>query len=281
MAELSSTQAPKRRWYPDFGSSVSLTAQIFNERRRRNMDTVVIVIGPKRSGKSWNCLSLAEKFSDTFTVDNNVFFDLKPYVMWLQQSFASAGIIEEASIMASNRSWYEKQNIIFSELLTTQGFRKNFTFMNLPSLKHLDARNLPLCHYIFKTLGHGRVRCYSINTSDFTGKIFPFLYEILTIPAPTQPTIIRYEELSKAWKDEHAKKNLDILDQLDAPYVKYFSTADYLRLYKAGLMEPAEVQETLHQMGYGERQVDLMLRLQTIKKQPENEDKVWVPVKYG
>ena len=89
-------------------SRVPLTFQALDIRRKLNKDTIIIIVGEKRSGKSYGAIKIAEKIkgSENWDVRQNLFFDLKPFLSWMRDTTDGICVVDEASVNYNARTTY-------------------------------------------------------------------------------------------------------------------------------------------------------------------------------
>lgn len=256
-------------------SNIPLTFQALEGRKQQNKDTIIVIVGEKRSGKSYGAIKIAEKLDPNFDVDKQVFFEPRPFVEFMQTKTDSVCILDEISVNYNTRVWFDVQVKIFNQILTTQGFRKNIILMTLPTLHHLDKQALDLCHFLFTTLRVPYMRCYRLKNSQLKRKTFPIVYEMLALDLASKINLDKYEVMKKDWNDKKLKEDINYFDMLENPetYEKQLNYKDYLRGYKLGLLPKEDIVGKLRKQQYSLKDIEMMLQIVDLENQ-EKVDKV-------
>lgn len=245
----------------DMNSSRPLLYQAIDIRRAENKDTVIIIVGEKRTGKSYSAMKIAEGINPRFDADKDVFYDTKPFLMWLREAKDSVCVLDEVSVSYSNRDWWDVQNKIFNQILTTQGFRRNVFIMTLPALSHLDKQAIDLSHYLLVMLRIGFLKCYRIMPRNLKAGYYPIGFEFLRMGLPTKNNIEKYETMKVAWNDKKLQDNIDYIAALEDKenYIKQFNYREYIKAFGLGLMAREEAKKKMIRMGYNEKDIAVML----------------------
>jgi hypothetical protein len=123
-------------------------------------DFVLIIVGKRRSGKSWLSIKIAEVVHEVmeyepFTLKNN-YFELEPFLKDVEERSDLEGrcvTIQELGVAASRRNYYKETNKAFNAILQTMGFRRMCVIVTVPSLKLIEDTPLLLSHAILETKG--------------------------------------------------------------------------------------------------------------------------------
>ncbi|MBU1613661.1 hypothetical protein KKC87_04540 [Patescibacteria group bacterium] len=254
-------------------SKMPLIQQAIIMRQQRQQDTIIIIVGEKRSGKSYGAIKMAELINPNFDAEKQVFFHPKDFVRFMQTAQDDVCILDEASVYMSNRDWYDVQNKIMNQILMTQGFRRNVIIMTFPTLSHLDKQALDFCHYIITTLRLGLVKCFRVKVSQFSKKMFPLGFELLNLSLPTEANINKYELLKQMWNDMKLQEDMDYFEALEnrENFTKKFNFSDYTRAFKNGFMSQEAFRERLSQMGYSPKDINMMINMETTLKEQKGQ----------
>ena len=268
----------KRKPYLNFHSRKPLLFQLLEIRKRMNRDTIIIVVGEKRIGKSYAAIKIGEKLNRDFDVDKQVFFDVRPFLQWFNSAKDSVCVLDEVSVSYSNREWYSIQNKIFRNLLTVQGYKRNTLIMTLPSLSHLDKTAFDLCHLLLVGTDQGVFRCYRIKSNQLSRKTFPIGFEILNFDKPSEKSLKKYEAMKDKWNKNKLSDDIVFMEALEDQenYNKQLSVSDYLKGFQLGLMDRETVTKKIKRLGYGLKDIEMVLAMEEEKKK-KLEDKA-IPI---
>ncbi|KKN60132.1 hypothetical protein LCGC14_0535100 [marine sediment metagenome] len=240
-----------------------------------NRDTIIIMVGEKRTGKSWAAMKIAEKLDKNFDPAKQVFFDVGPFLQWFNDTKDSVAVIDEVSVNFANaQTWYAVENRIMRTLLTTQGYKRNTLIMTLPSITHLSKSSFELAHILMASVNTGIFRCYRIKTNQLSRKTYPIGFEMLRFDKPRDDTIAAYEKKKDEWNKSRLAGDLDYIRQLSdvSNFQKQLSMSEYLKGFKLGLMDEDVVKAKIVKMGYSEKDVEMVLKMESMKtedKSPE------------
>jgi hypothetical protein len=168
-------------------------------------------------------------------------------------------ILEETSVQISNREWFSDSNRVISNFLTTQGYRGNILFMNLPVITHIDKRSLALCHYVIKSLSPGVVRIGRIKNMDNinTTKLIPRWFSWIDhLPKPTEKTIRDYSEMKESWNEKNLIQDLNDLEGFKP---RNLNDQKVLDLFKKGIISEEKAKEKLRKIRYSDEDIGLLL----------------------
>lgn len=263
--------------YPflDLYSKIPLLIQAIEIRRQRNKDTIIIIIGEKRSSKSYTAIKLAEwikrRRGQSFDVNKACFFDPKPFLYWQKDAMDDICILDEFSESCDARSWWDIQNRIYNSIFTTQGYKKCIYLTTFPHLKSLDSRAIRLSHYIIKTMDIGLVKCSRIYPADFTEKIYTNTFEIIKLGLPSKSNIDKYEKMKKEWNEKRHQQHIDYVERLDSMNKKAFNERQYLKAFSMGILNEDSLKERLIKLNYSDN--DISMVIETAKAKLTDEKK--------
>jgi len=257
-------------------SKTPLLFQALKFRKKLNRDSIIIVLGEKRTGKSYGAIKIAESIQSGFDAGKQVFFAPKDFVKFMRNNRDSVAVLDEASMYMSNRDWYDVSNKIMNGIFTTQGYRRNTVILTLPHLNHLDKRQIQLAHYLLVTYGYdaGRMKCYRIKNSQFgKGDFYPVAFEFLKFGLPNKKNLEVYEKMKDVYNKKLLEKNDEFFKALEEqkPQVKSFPAKFYINAYKKGKLDRNNAMESLKNIGYHETDINIMLETAKTEQKPQNQ----------
>lgn len=113
------------------------------------------IVGREGSGKSWTALSIAEKIDPSFHAER-VMFDPESFLRRLKEWKAAgetqgkAIVVDEAGVGVGVRSWYEKDQIKFNQVLQVIRDENMATIFTLPALGELDSMSRTRLHALLE-----------------------------------------------------------------------------------------------------------------------------------
>lgn len=202
----------------NFNSSEPLLYQMLDIRRRHNKDSIIVVVGEKRTGKSWFCGSsceyLSKKWGVPFTVDD-VFFELKGLFKFMYASTDSLAVMEEAGLLLNAQEWANIESRLTRNMTQTQGFRRNVIFLNLPHFGFLNKSMRLMTTFVIKTVDIGKVEVYRVNVNQAMGSGFMTKVEYIDVKPPSEEWQKAYEAKKKEYNDHWLESDIEIFDLMD------------------------------------------------------------------
>ena len=141
------------------------------KRNRKNKNTLIVVIGPTGSGKTWTTMSVCEMIAaennTSFKVINIVFTlrELMELINSKELKKGSCIIFDEPQVSISSREFMSEANKVFNYLLTTFRHRNLNLFFCTPYEDLLDKSS--------RKLFHGKFEITSINYKNKTTRVKP------------------------------------------------------------------------------------------------------------
>lgn len=170
-------------------------------------------------------MKFAEKYSEIknldFNVDEQVSFDIKPFLLWSKQATKGVFILDEVGVNLNPQEWYTIQAKVMRNFVMAQGFRNNILILVLPNIAFLLKAIRFMCNYIVQTRNQGYVSVSKIVMDNALGKAFHEYLGNIFFPLPSEKTIKDYENMKKRWNDEHLSKDLAYIELLDKPDYNY------------------------------------------------------------
>lgn len=208
---------------------------------RRNQNLLILVVGSTGSGKSYSCLSQAEKYYNEvgkgkFPLKNVCFTPLE-FMERINSGELKRGdvlILEEIGISQSSRNWYSNTNKLINYLL--QSFRNLnlIVFMNTPDTSFLDSQTRKLVHFVWECLNIDpnkktcSIKPLKIQVNKRSGKIYMKYLRVimngealplirLNMGLPSQELRAKYEKRKKDYTNKLNKKILEDLKEQEKP----------------------------------------------------------------
>jgi hypothetical protein len=116
-------------------------------RHLRDMDTVILICGKERKGKSTLSFKLARMIDPSFDHTRMVFAATDLIKLATELPKGSAIVLDEAIIGGFSRDAMAKQNKDFVKFLVICGERNLVLFINFPKLKNVDSYIRGRMHY--------------------------------------------------------------------------------------------------------------------------------------
>lgn len=196
-------------------------------RLKMKMNTIILIVGAVRTGKSYLGLKMAEgyikrmnKRDETgkrikFDVKEQCSFDVLPFLKWSQTATESAYVLDECGITLSAQEWWTIQNRVFASFTQSQGFRRNLMILVLPNISFLNKRVRFLCNYIVETKSQGFGYLRKLVMNHTFGKGYPTMMGGIKWGLPTKRTIEYYENMKKVWNDKILAESVAMLGTVE------------------------------------------------------------------
>lgn len=151
---MSTTEPPAILSKPKVEARV-LRQKVWDRCNRDNLHFMGVLVGREGSGKSYTALSIAQMVDPTFHA-GRVMFDPGAFLERLKEWKADgetkgkAIVIDEAGVGVGVRSWYEKDQIKFNQVLQVIRDENMAVFFTLPRLKELDSMSRGRLHALLE-----------------------------------------------------------------------------------------------------------------------------------
>lgn len=203
----------------------------------RNMNYILVIIGPTGIGKSWAALRIAEYLDPNFkdNIGERVCFDILKMIKLINQKRVGKGdvlILDEAGIAFGTRASMTIVNKQISYLLQAWRYLNCGLIMTLPDLTFLDVHGRKLCHAVFHVMalhekkGYCRMKVYDNVNSPWKGltmREFPctkdggqiIRHKWMTIGKPSNKVREEYENMKKGFNDELNRRIEETIHSLE------------------------------------------------------------------
>ncbi len=204
---------------PNFHKDAPFFIRHLLYRRHRRMNSIILVCGQVRTGKSWLSLKLAEQYSKyvdkKFVVDEQCSFGLIKFLKWSAENSDSVHVLEEVGQSLPSTDWHSLQSKIFRNFTQTQGYRGNVLIMTLPDPSSLVKTVKNQINYLIVTTNQGSAIIYRMRMDYFREKLKPTRMGRIRSRKPRKTTTDAYEEMKRKWNENQLKKDIDHLLRVD------------------------------------------------------------------
>lgn len=184
-------------------------------RRHLNMNSIILIVGAVRTGKSYMALKIAENYTHyikkEFSVNDQVSFEIIPFLKWSQTETDNIFVLDEVGISLNPHEWYSIQSRVFRNFTQAQGFRRNVMILVLPNISFLLKSIRFMCNYVIETRGQGKGLIYKLMMNHIKGKGYPVGLGFIKFSLPSKKIIEPYEALKKKWNDEKLEEDINEL----------------------------------------------------------------------
>ena len=184
-------------------------------RRSLNMNSIILIVGGVRTGKSYMGLKIAECYCDIlakpFDVNKQCSFEIIPFLKWSQEATDSIFVLDEVGISLSPNEWFTVQSKIFRNFAQAQGFRRNVMILVLPNTAFLLKSIRFMCNYILETKSQGKGFVKKLIMDHTKGKGYIQNLGMIIFSLPRKSTIGPYEIMKKDWNDRMLKEDIEEL----------------------------------------------------------------------
>lgn len=251
-----------------------LFVDVLNIRRMKNQDSIIIIVGQKRTGKSWSAIKLAEILDKDFDVKTGLYFKPAEFLKYFNSVEKKVIIFDEGSESYDRRKWWEIQNAVFNSLLTREGFRQNILIITLPVLSDLDQRAVRLSTFLVTMKGYNIDKGYAFGNiyrlflMDLLGKTRPTGIQNMLFFKASEKNLKKYEAMKMEWNMEKSAENINLLEQLENPetWQKGLKFDNYISMFRKGIIDNNQLKERLIKLNYNETDIDYMINMVEIEK---------------
>lgn len=231
---------------PDEPRKNSILRYVGNRILNSNKNFLCAVVGGTGTGKSYQCLAIAEEYSKMYNIpfdpSIHVISSLKELLMLIVDKeveknirFGSVIVFDEPQVEGNARNWQSDMNQALSQLISTFRNQRLFVLFATPFLEMIDKQSRNLFHGEFKMIGYDkntgiaklkpRFLEYNRNLGDFYRKRLIIQYatkdkKALTISKlnfwhinkASEDTIRIYEDKKKKFTDDLNRKLLNQIE---------------------------------------------------------------------
>lgn len=215
---------------PAEGAGPFLAAVAKKLSAERKTDCFILMVGQRRSGKSWASVKLAEAIGKLtglpYIVGQHNFFTLDAFLEAINKKRLKerqAITIQELGVNANRRNWYKEANKAFNSIVQVMGIYRLCVISTLPSLAVLDSTQVLLANYLLEADTFPNLRTKRsyfkprviahdpINRKTYfpffrhrePGKLVPTIVQKISFGVPEQAAT--FEEMDIAYKKELTK----------------------------------------------------------------------------
>jgi predicted Zn-ribbon and HTH transcriptional regulator len=257
------SMAITKNFYPD---EIQLMRFILY-RKKINMNTLILICGNVRTGKSYDAMILAQNYAritgKPFKVEESLSFDLMPFLKWSKYSKEGFYILDEVGNTLNAQDWYLIQSKIMRNFIFAQGFRKNILALILPSAMSLNKTIRFMMNYVIETVNQGYAKWYKIYMKHSIGKahMIPMGGIRFPIESLSKETIQAYELMKKDWNDKELKEDIDYMDGLKETKYWTLPKKDLDNAVKFKLISDEKYVDDLTSKHYKKEDAQIMLEL--------------------
>lgn len=199
-------------------------------RRKLNMNSIILIVGGVRTGKSVAGLKICQRYSKLvgkkYDVKTQCGFEPLDYLEWVNEGHTdSAYFLDEMGASVSPQLWFTQQSRIFNTYTQIGGYRLNLLVMATPSISYLLKSVRFLLNYIIEMYSQGRGVVCKVRMIHRYGKGYLPKISTLKVSKPSARVLADYEAKKTAWNKERLAKDIKILkadnirrDQKDLGY---------------------------------------------------------------
>ena len=184
-------------------------------RRALNMNSIILIVGAVRTGKSYMALKIAESYckmlKKKFDVEKQCSFEIIPFLEWSQEETDNIYVLDEVGVSLNPQEWYSIQSKVFRNFTQAQGFRRNVMILVLPNASFLLKAIRFMCNYVIETRYQGTGYIRKLIMNHTRGKGYFLNMGMIKFKKPTAQTVKRYEKMKKIWNDQQLKADIDAL----------------------------------------------------------------------
>ncbi len=188
-------------------------------RRKLNMNSIILIVGGVRTGKSYMALKIAETYckilKKEFDVNTQCSFDIIPFLKWSQTESDNAYVLDEVGVNLNPQEWYSIQSKVFRNFTQAQGFRRNIMILVLPNASFLNKSIRFMCNYVIETRYQGTGYIRKLIMNHTRGKGYFLNMGMIKFKLPKRKTVKEYEKMKKVWNDKMLKRDIEYLERAE------------------------------------------------------------------
>lgn len=159
---------------------------LINKRTEERRNTVIMVLGQTRAGKSWSSLTLARLIDQNKDFDeSHVIFKVSEFIEKINSCKEKCCIVfDEGGAELNARQFQSQRNIMMNAILQTWGSRYLSLIMNLPGMTLTDKVARQLTTFSLRMRDRGWADVYSHWYSVLDGQLFTRNVGIVEVESP-------------------------------------------------------------------------------------------------
>jgi hypothetical protein len=201
--------------------------EYLKERTKKNLNCMILVIGPCGSGKSYVTLRLGELLDPEFNAER-VAFSAKEFMDIMNNDpiikEGSVIVFDEVGVGLSSRDWYSEKNKMITGVFETFRKKKFIVFLTVPHASSLDKRALKLMNLIImcddrslkRSKGYNRIKAYTISYNPMSKSAEDYykrLIEVRYHGYPYKISAVRVNIPSLSLRREYEMKKDDFMNK--------------------------------------------------------------------
>lgn len=254
-----------------------LFLDLLQMRKDRNKDSIIIITGERRNGKSFAAIKLAEHLDPNFDVGKNLFFNVKDFLIRWSQLDGGVIVLDEASENVDRRSWFSIENKIFNSIVTREGFRRLVVILTLPMISDLDTRSVRLCshHVCMKGINEAEKKAYAVvyrlKPIQEIGKTYRQFIQVVPFGFPSESNVEKYMKMKMEWNAKKSGENIDTVEMLEDTdtYARKLPYSFYLTSYRSGQIDEYDLKENLIEIGFKKKDIQLLIESEVRRKEDQ------------
>lgn len=185
-------------------------------RRKLNMNSIILIVGGVRTGKSVAGLKICERYAKLvgkkYDVKKQCGFEPVDYLEWVNDGATDdAYFLDELGASISPQLWFTQQSRIFNTYTQIGGYRLNLLVMATPSISYLLKSVRNLLNYVIEMYSQGRGVVCKVKMIHRYGKGYLPIVGNLKVSLPRKEVLAAYELKKRLWNEERLDKDIKIL----------------------------------------------------------------------
>jgi hypothetical protein len=144
-----------------------------NFRSYHSYNSILVIVGENRTGKSYMALALAYMLDNNFNTDH-IIFTFKEFLQFVKAQKSCWIIFDEIGLTASGSEWWSLENRLIGYITQSFGRLNINLIMTLPSLNMLSRQGFAMTTIVIRMLKRRVGRVYKIIKDPIKGKLYPY-----------------------------------------------------------------------------------------------------------
>jgi len=169
--------------------------EAIKRRQARYKNTIIIIVGKQRSGKSYAGLQLCSIWDDTFGSEK-IFFEVADFLKWESQRKKIRwewALLDEMGIEADSHRWQMESARILKYVLEAGAFRKINLILTVPYFSMIIRQGRGLAHFLILMIRQGYGWLYVLDADYYRDKLYHWWWHSIHFPLPPKHIIVDYE----------------------------------------------------------------------------------------